>query len=217
MNTSDTRTRILNPLERFSEILFGLIMVLSFTCAVSIAEAERKDLRMMLIAALGCNLAWGIIDAVFYLTACLVESGRDAMLLRDVQRAGSEEAHRIIGNALPPKIADILQPPDFERIHENLKQLPPPGAETRLFARDWLGGLAVFLLVFLSTFPVVVPFIFVHNVRLAFHLSNIVAITLIFASAHQLAAYAGLRPLRLGLIMVAVGGLLVVLTILLGG
>ena len=32
-------TRVLDPLERFSEIVFGLIMVLSFTCAMDIAVA----------------------------------------------------------------------------------------------------------------------------------------------------------------------------------
>ena len=44
-------------------------MVLTFTGALSVAEAGRADVREMLIGALGCNLAWGIIDAVFYLMA----------------------------------------------------------------------------------------------------------------------------------------------------
>jgi hypothetical protein len=55
--------RILDPVDRVSEILFGLIMLLTFTGSLSVAEAGREDIRTMLIGALGCNLAWGIIDA----------------------------------------------------------------------------------------------------------------------------------------------------------
>jgi hypothetical protein len=33
--------RILEPVERLSEILFGLIMALTITCAVSVATADR--------------------------------------------------------------------------------------------------------------------------------------------------------------------------------
>jgi hypothetical protein len=54
-----TRTRrVLAPIDRVSEVLFGLIMVLTFTGSLSVAEAGRDDVRTMLIGALGCNLAW---------------------------------------------------------------------------------------------------------------------------------------------------------------
>ena len=53
--------RVLTPNERISEVLFGLIMVLTFTGSLSVAEAGREDIRTMLIGALGCNLAWGLI------------------------------------------------------------------------------------------------------------------------------------------------------------
>src|SRR5437660_5533748 len=57
--------RLLDPMERISEVLFALIMVLTFTCSFSVADAGREQVRTMLLGALGCNLAWGIIDAVF--------------------------------------------------------------------------------------------------------------------------------------------------------
>ena len=50
--------RVLDPAERISEVLFGLIMVLTFTGSLSIAEAGREDIRAMLIGALVCNIAW---------------------------------------------------------------------------------------------------------------------------------------------------------------
>src|SRR5436190_17923564 len=163
MNLSTGRNRVLDPLERFSEIVFGLVMVLSFTCAISVAEAGREDVREMFIGAIGCNLAWGIIDAAFYLIACLTEAGRNAALLRNVQSCDDpSEAQRTITGVLPQKVAAALQPGDFERIHRYLKEQSPP-ARPRFTGENWRGGLGVFILVFLSTFPVVIPFHFISD------------------------------------------------------
>src|SRR6185436_18697882 len=79
--------RVLEPIERVQEVLFGLIMVLTFTGSLSVAEAGREDVRAMLIGAIGCNLAWGIIDAVFYLMTTLTERGRGLISMRAVRSA----------------------------------------------------------------------------------------------------------------------------------
>jgi VIT1/CCC1 family predicted Fe2+/Mn2+ transporter len=76
--------------------------------------------------------------------------------------------------------------------------------------------LGVFLPVFLSTFPVVVPFMIIRDARLAWHISNVMAIALLFGCGQMLARYAGLRPIRTGLAMVT-GAALVALMIALGG
>ena len=217
MSLRPSSVRVLDPLERFSEIVFGLIMVLSFTCAISVAEAGREDVREMFIGAIGCNLAWGIIDAAFYLIACLTERGRSSLLLRNVQQfTDSAQAQQIIAEALPEKVAEILQPADFERIHAHLKQLPAP-ERARLTSENWRGAVGVFLLVFLSTLPVVVPFLFIHNAHLAVRISNAIAIAMLFGAGHMLARYAGLRRVVTGLAMVGIGAVLVALTIALGG
>ena len=98
MTPATIRTTVLNPLERFSEIVFGLIMVLSFTGALSVAEVGREDIRLMLLGAIGCNLAWGIIDAAFYLISCLAERRRNVTILRSVQEADPTHAQRIIAD-----------------------------------------------------------------------------------------------------------------------
>src|SRR5262245_28378312 len=63
----ESSKRPLEPIDRISEVLFGLIMVLTFTGSLSVAEAGHEDIRTMLIGALGCNLAWGVIDGILYL------------------------------------------------------------------------------------------------------------------------------------------------------
>ena len=73
---------VLDPNERIAEVLFGLIMVLTFTGSLSVAEADRAEVRTMLIGALGCNLAWGVIDAVLYLMGSLSEKGTGLLAFR---------------------------------------------------------------------------------------------------------------------------------------
>src|SRR5215813_1015557 len=119
--------RILDPMDRISEVLFGLIMALTFTCTLGVATADDIKVRTMLAAALGCNLAWGIIDGGVYLLARLNESGRAILnwrAVRDAADAGA--AQRIVTNALPPLLVPVLAPAQLELIRERLRQLPEP-------------------------------------------------------------------------------------------
>jgi VIT1/CCC1 family predicted Fe2+/Mn2+ transporter len=209
---------VLEPNERIAEVLFGLIMVLTFTGSLSVADAGRDDVRAMLIGALGCNLAWGIIDGLFYLMGCLSEQGRGIRSLRALRKAASpDEAHRVIADALPPMVAATLGPADYESMRQKLVQLPGPPSRPRLGKDEWLGALAVFLWVFLITFPVTIPFIFLDSLGRAMRLSNSIAIVLLFLTGYAFGRVAEYRPWLTGLAMVVLGSVLVAITIALGG
>jgi hypothetical protein len=75
MTSAKLPDRILDPMDRISVVLFGLIMALTFTCTLGVAIADNIQVRTMLIGALECNLAWGIIDGGVYLMARLNERG----------------------------------------------------------------------------------------------------------------------------------------------
>lgn len=210
--------RVLEPNERISEVLFGLIMVLTFTGSLSVAEANRGDVRTMLIGALGCNLAWGIIDAVFYLMGCLSEQGRSLRSWRALKNAPtSEAAHRVLADALPPMVAATFGSAEYEALRQKLVQLPAPPAYPRLRKAEWLGALAVFLWVFLITFPVAIPFLFMDNLGQAMRVSNAIAIGLLFLSGYAFGRIANYRPWLTGLAMVVLGSALVAITMALGG
>jgi len=210
--------RVLEPIERISEVLFGLIMVLTITCSFSVAEADRKNIRAMLLGALGCNLAWGIIDGFMYLMACFSSHGQSISKVRALRKSRTpEDAHRIIGEALPPLVMSVLSYAELESIRQKLMDLPQPPERPKLAREDWLGALAVFLLVSLSTFPVVMPFILVSDVRLALRVSNGVALLMLFGTGYAFGRYAGHRPLRTGFWMVLIGTGLVAITMAFGG
>ena len=69
---------ILSPIDRLSEIIFGTIMALTFTGTLSIATAGREDVREMLVGAIGCNIAWGIVDGVMFVIAGLLLRKKEA-------------------------------------------------------------------------------------------------------------------------------------------
>jgi hypothetical protein len=208
--------RVLDPIDRVSEVLFGLIMVLTFTGSLSVAEAGREDVRTMLIGALGCNLAWGIIDGILYLMSCLAEKARGLQAFR-AAHTNPKEALGLVAEALPPVIASIMKPEELETMTRRLRDLPLPAAGARLEPDDWRGGLGVFLLVFLCTFPVVIPFIFMRSAVPALRVSNAIAIVMLFLTGFAFARLTGHRPWLLGISMVVLGMVLVAMTMALGG
>jgi hypothetical protein len=210
--------RVLEPIDRVSEVLFGLIMVLTFTGSLSVAEAGRDDVRTMLIGALGCNLAWGIIDGVLYLMGCLAERGGGLRTFRAVRKATDPNAaQRLIADALPPVVASVLEPTELEAVRQRLMQLPEPPGLAQLRKDDWLGAVGVFFLVFLCTFPVVIPFIFMHNAGPALRVSNAIAIVMLFLTGYAFGRMTGRHPWLVGISMVVLGLILVGLTMALGG
>ena len=210
--------RVLAPSERIAEILFGLIMVLTFTGALSVAEADKAEVQTMLIGAIGCNLAWGMIDGLFYLMGSFAEKGHGLKIFRAVRgTADPTEARHMIEDALPSVIASVIEPSELESIHQRLKQLPEAPTRAHLNREDWLGALGVFLLVFLSTFPVVIPFLFMDDVGRALRTSNIIAVLMLFLLGYAYGTYVGGRPWLTGLVMFVLGSIVVTITIALGG
>jgi VIT1/CCC1 family predicted Fe2+/Mn2+ transporter len=213
-----SRERVLDPIARISEILFGLIMALTFTGTLSAAEAGQADIRALLLGAIGCNIAWGLVDAVMYLVSTLTERGHDLVTIRAVRAAATPtDAHRVIAAAVSPMMARILATDDIERVRQRLIALPAVPARPALTADDWRGALGVFLLVVLSTFPLVVPFLVFDDARLAIRASHATAIVLLFVSGAMLARVGGYRPLLTGVSMVVLGVALVATAIALGG
>jgi VIT1/CCC1 family predicted Fe2+/Mn2+ transporter len=205
-------------MDRISEVLFGLIMVLTCTSTISVVTADRIQIRTMLIGALGCNLAWGIIDAGMYLMARLHEQGRNILMLRAAREASAPEAAQAaIAGALPPLLASVLTQEQLELMRQKLRQLPEPPMRPSLTKKDWVGAVAVCLLVFLSTLPVAIPFMLTNDARLALRVSNAIAILMLFLCGYLFGRHAGLRPWLSGLSSVAIGSVLVIVAIALGG
>lgn len=209
---------LLDPMDRAAEILFGLIMALSFTCSISIANSHRTEIRQLLIGAIGCNLAWGFVDATMYLIGVLSQRKRNKMIL-DAIRNSSEtaKARKYIAEALPPLVASVTEKEMLEQIRNRLSLLPAITGNVQLSFRDTKKAIALFSLIFISTFPVVVPYVLIHDTRLALRISNMIAIAMMFLCGWSLARYVGFSKWLMGLAMVFIGIILVAITVALGG
>jgi hypothetical protein len=211
----------LDPGERLGELLFGLIMVLTFTLGAGVELAGDRDAaRELLIAALGCNAAWGIIDAGLYLMTRLSERGRTLRLAYAIQTAPSVEAALgLVNEALDDRIPSIIRPKiraalDQEMVERIRRMELPPNRVTK---EDMVSAVAVFWLVFLTALPAVVPFLVIKDVGIALRSSNAILIGLLFCVGWRWAAYTRATPWRTGLLVALLGVALVLVAIALGG
>jgi VIT1/CCC1 family predicted Fe2+/Mn2+ transporter len=210
----------LDPGERLGELLFGLIMVLTFTLGAGLELGEREETGELLIAALGCNTAWGIIDAALYLITRLSERGRLYRLVKAIRAApASEQALALVDRELDERLPAIVRPEVraalgahvLERVREMKLEA------NRVTAADLWAGLAVFWLVFLTALPAVLPFLVIRDAQIAMRTSNAVLIGLLFYVGWRWAAYTGASSWRTGLFMALLGVALVLVAIALGG
>ena len=193
-------------------------MVLTFTSSISVAEGGHAETREVLVAALGCNIAWGIVDAAFYLMSSVIGNARGLRILRTIRENRDQSlSQRLILDALPAPVSAVLTPSEVEELRERLARQPDPPVHSVLNRRDLTGAFAVFLLVFLSTLPISLPFLLFAEAGFAMRASNAVAIAMLFGMGWTLGKHTGRSGWGAGLAMVCLGLLLVAITIALGG
>jgi VIT1/CCC1 family predicted Fe2+/Mn2+ transporter len=208
----------LSPVDRVLGVIFGLIMALTFTGSLSVATADRTEVRSMLIGALGCNIAWGLVDAVMYLLGILAERGRSLAVLKEARSPRDwGRARELIAESMPPVLAAMMEPGELETIRGRLARLPEPPVRVGLTGGDLRAAAGVFLMVFLATLPVALPFLFLHEAHLALRVSNGIALLMLFVGGYVIGRHGMRHPWGSGLVTLGVGVLLVWATIALGG
>jgi hypothetical protein len=204
------------------EILFGLIMTLTFTLAAGIViqEEGRDGARAMLIAILGCNLAWGIIDGVLYVLGQVFERGRLRRIGFHLRQATSDsEARRMVADELDETLTSMTDESTRHSLYQSIveRARSAPQMVNRVRRADLLGGLAAGWLVFACSFPAVLPFLLLDDPRMALRVSNAILLGLLFFVGWRWARHTLAKPWIAGVTFLLVGLLLVALAIPLGG
>jgi VIT1/CCC1 family predicted Fe2+/Mn2+ transporter len=211
------RKRALDPIDRFSEVIFGLIMVLAFTCSMSVAGGGSQDVNRMLVAALACNVAWGLVDGVMYVLTSIAERARRVAVFQGIRSADDATARAIVLGAIPEGLASITDGGEADRIVARIRALPGPARSAAVELEDFKGALGSAILVVLATLPPTIPFLVVGDAGRALRISNAVAVGSLFLAGYWLGRATGVRAWLLGLAMVVAGSALVALTVALGG
>jgi hypothetical protein len=212
----------LDPGTRMGEILFGLIMTLTFTLAAGIViqEEGRDGAREMLIAILGCNLAWGIIDGVLYVLGQVFGRGRLRRIGFHLRQATSDaQARRMVADELDETLTSMTDESTRHSLYQSIveRARSAPQMANRVRRADLLGGLAAGWLVFACSFPAVLPFLLLDDPRLALRVSNAILLGLLFFVGWRWARHTLAKPWIAGVTFLLVGLLLVALAIPLGG
>jgi len=213
--------RHLDPASRLGEVLFGLIMVLSVTLTAGLSAADGPaGVRQLLQAALGCNIAWGIIDGIMYVMNNMTVRAGKAHLIEAIRSAVDRAtALDIVRDQIEPQFETLTEPQHREALSRSILEYLTDGQAptTRVTAEDLYGALACFFEVVLSCLPAAVPFLIFSEPTLALRVSNALLIAMLFYVGQKWAAYAHTNRLITGLAMVAIGLALVGVAILLGG
>ncbi len=214
--------KYLDPATSLGEILFGLIMTLTFTlgAGLTIQQEGAEGARTLLIATIGCNIAWGVIDGVFYVLGQLFERGRRRRVVQLVRGSTNDaDAVELVARELDDVIEKVMTPDERQKLYVRImeqvrKGAIPPNPITR---NDVMGGIASFLLVFFASLPAALPFVFIDDAFLALRVSNAILLALLFWAGFSWARYTTARPALTGLVFLLFGAALVVMAIALGG
>jgi len=214
--------RYLDPGDALGEVLFGLIMVLSFTVGARLLfKEEGLDTTELVVGAVGCNIAWGVIDAVLFVLGSLFYRSRRARFYRTLKDAGDDtEALSRIQEEFGFEDEPLaIHPEDRARLHDAILLLSARAgpARARLMRQDFAAALVVFVLVSITALPGVVPFLVLNDSNLALRVSNAILILLLFLGGYGWGHYTDARPWQVGLTVMVLGFAMVLVAVALGG
>ena len=215
--TNTERQRLLDPVDRISEILFGLIMAVTIVGSLSIATAGKDEIRTVMWAALGCNLAWGLVDAVMFVVRTATERTRNRVLALSIAGADADTGRHLIAQALPDHVAALVGPGEIEAMR---RRLLVANGEVRavLVPQDFFEAFGIFVMVVVATFPVAAPFLLIADAATAMHVSQAVTLVMLFIAGLVLGRHSGYRkPVRAGMAMAVFGAVLIAIVNALGG
>jgi len=213
---------VIDPGDALGEVLFGLIMALTFTVGSRlIFTQEGLDVRELIVGTIGCNVAWGIIDAVLFVLGTVFYKSRRGRALRQIRSARSEQdAISALRKEFPLDDGPLVSvAADEEALYKAMLDLTRRGTPStlRLSRDDLLAAIIVFLLVSATSLPAVIPFFMIGNADLALRASNFLLIGLLFLTGCAWAHFSDARPLNAGVTMTCLGLGLVGIAIALGG
>jgi hypothetical protein len=205
----------LSTLERLTALLYGNLVVLTFTGAFRVAMQQGADLKTTLRAAVGCCLAWAIVDAAIFVLQRLAIRNRNVHLLR-VLRDEPGSGPVVLREILPAFVVASLSEEQRTGVESALARIPvkePLG----LMPEDVRGAIGIFFLEMAGLLPIAAPFALMKDVHAAQVVSNGIALLLLFGIGLRLARETGESPLGVAFRFLGFGVALVGVTLALGG
>lgn len=222
-------SRYLDPVDRLAEVIYGVLIVMTFTMAFRGIDAyylqESHDVATQMVsrlflAAFGCTIAWGLIDGVMYILTSLFERAERQRVVRAAHEAQSEDdAVTVLADELDDSLLEALTQEERDKLYRALFRRfhTKPLRENSIRRDDIYGAIAVFLLAVFATLPVALPFLISRDPFVAIRLSNIIAISILFFVGFRWAKYIYANPWLVGSALAIFGFVIVLIAIPMGG
>lgn len=221
--------RLVDPVDRLVEGIYSVLIVLTFTLAFDVFQAHTEQganfvsavVFQLFVAALGCAIAWGLIDGVMYVLTSMFERGEQRRLFLAIHDAANEEAGlALLAERLDDTYAEIATTEErnahYRDLYTRLRNVAPRAVGFK--KEDFAGALGVALVAVLAALPVVLPLLLAPiNPLLAVRLSNLAAIGMLYWMGHSWGKHVGGVPWKVGLALMLIGIVMVSVAIPLGG
>jgi hypothetical protein len=212
----------LAPGDALGEVMFGIIMTLTFTVGARFfLVAEEFDRHELIIGAVGCNIAWGIIDAVLYVVGTLFFRSQRARFYRSLRdTTNSEKALAAVADHFGLEDEPLAIPSEernklYAAILSMGQRTAP--APVRVCGSDLTAAFLIFLLVTLAAVPSVVPLLLIEDPGVALRVSNVIQVALLFIGGWRWGSYTDVSAWKVGLAIAILGAAMSVPAVLLGG
>lgn len=213
--------RYLDPSESLLEILFGLVMALTMTAGARLlSEPSVLDRIELMVALVGCNIAWGVIDAVFYLLGSLFNRNRRVRFVQRLQAApGEDQAIALIREEFALEGEPPTRAEDRAAFHRSVLELlrNAQAERARFTPQEFAAAAIILMLVSLTAIPGLIPLMLIGDVDTALRAANALQILLLFVIGYRWAQYTGTPGWRGALIVGLLGVALVLVAVALGG
>jgi len=213
--------RYLDPADSLGEVLFGLIMALTFTLGASLlTKRDSLPARELVVAMIGCNVAWGIIDGALYLIGSVFSRNRRVHFVQRLRRTTNEAAAMAaVSEEFGLEDEPDLPAEDRAAFHRVvLDIMRHAGTErARLRPQDYKAAVLIAVIVAFTAVPGTLPFLVLGDNPVALRLANLIQISLLFLVGFRLARHSSGNPWFTGFAIAALCIALVAVSVALGG
>jgi hypothetical protein len=204
-----------------AEVMYAVIIAMTFTSTLRGHDDIYETLYQTIVySALFCCIAWGVADGLFYAWERRHNIKTENEIIESSKSEHNEAAISLIREELDDTILRNLNKKNREELYQKLvKHLAEVGIREKPSARDSVNIiLATFLISTIAGLIVVAPFLLMDDLSIALNISNMLGISLLFIIGYY-RSHGQDRSAKLiiGLGTAAIGLIIAIITILLGG
>lgn len=209
--------KILSPMDRLTELMSGVIMTVTLTAYLRVSTHGEVSSAILVSSAIGCNLAWGLIDGTFFwLNSAFTRARQHATVTKLLATPNIESFTAQLESELPSGLRGLTEVIDATKFRQMLTaNLPEKVSKFR--KDDLIGAIAVCLVDIWACIPVLLPLIVIKDPQQATRLSHTVATALLAIEGAFLAKSLGRPAWFLAAFFPVLGLFLTLLCAALGG